>query len=353
VNLRETFDAVAPLTVGIEEEVLLLDPATLMPKPCAAEVLDRAQGDARLKPELPAAQVELMTRPHATVAGALEELGQARAVLAAACAGIARPAAAALHPTAVGPMELMPGERYERTAALHRGVATRQLVGALQVHVAVGGADRTLAVYNALRGHLPELAALAAAAPFYEGADTGLASARPLVSTLLPRQGVPPAISSWEAFAVELDWGRRSGAVDDPGRWWFELRPHLRHGTLELRVPDVQPSLAGARAVADACFAVVRRLAERFDAGEPLESHVRWRIEENRWAALRDGVEGELADLVTGELRPTRERLRDLLGAAGAPAACDALVERNAAMELRAVGVDTAAEWLADQFIER
>ena len=343
MNLRETFDAVAPLTVGIEEEVLLLDPDTLLPKPCAAEVLERAGGDERLKPELPAAQVELLTTPHPTVAAALDELAGARAALVAACDGIARPAAAALHPTATGPMALMPGERYERTARLHPSVATRQLVGALQVHVAVGGADRTLAVYNALRGHLPELAALAAAAPFYEGVDTGLASARPLVSTLLPRQGVPPAISSWEAFEAELAWGRRSGTVDEPGRWWFELRPHLTHGTLELRVPDAQPSLAHARAVAEACFSVVSSLAERFDAGEPLPSPIRWRIEENRWSALRDGLEGRLADLDTGELRSTRERLRDLLGD-------NPLIERNAAIELREVGVDGAAAWLAERF---
>jgi glutamate---cysteine ligase / carboxylate-amine ligase len=345
VDLRATFDAVAPLTVGIEEEVLLLDPGSLLPKPCAPEVLERLGGDARFKPELPAAQIELLTAPHPSVADALEELGGARAALAAACEGLARPAAAALHPTATGPMALMPGDRYERTARMHPSVATRQLVGALQVHVAVGGADRTLAVYNALRGHLPELAALAAAAPFYEGVDTGLASARPLVSTLLPRQGVPPAISSWEAFATELEWGRRSGAVDEPGRWWYELRPHLTHGTLELRVPDAQPSLRHARAVAEACFGVVRTLVARFDAGEELPVAVRWRIEENRWAALRDGLDAELADLVTGELRPARERLRELVGD-------NPLIARNAAIELREVGVDGAAAWLADRFAD-
>jgi glutamate---cysteine ligase / carboxylate-amine ligase len=222
-------------------------------------------------------------------------------------------------------------------------VSRRQLVGAFQVHVAVGGAERTLAVYNGLRSLLPELAALAAAAPFYEGHDTGLASARPLVATLLPRQGVPPAISSWAAFAAELDWGARAGALPNPGRWWYELRPHLVHGTLELRVPDAQPSLAHCRAVADACLSAVRGLADRFDAGEPLPADPSWRIEENRWAALRDGVEGELADLVTGERRPTRERLRELFGA-------NPLIERNAALELREVGVDGAAAWLAGQF---
>src|SRR5213075_2861884 len=133
----------------------------------------------------------------------------------------------------------------------------------LQVHVAPGDAERTLAVYNALRGHLPELAALAANAPFHAGRDTGFASVRPLIGGLLPRQGVPPAIPSWEAFAETLRWGRVAGAVPEPRRWWWELRPHLAFGTLELRVPDAQTTVADAAAVAAFVHALVARLGER------------------------------------------------------------------------------------------
>ena len=157
-------------------------------------------------------------------------------------------------------MELTDGPRYALTDRLHRGVARRQLIGALHVHVAVGGADRTLAVFNALRTFLPEIGALAAAAPFYEGDDTGLASARPLVTGLMPRQGIPPAIESWEAFAEEQRWGAAADVLPDRGRWWFELRPHTGHGTLEIRVPDAQPTLAATAAVASACHALVADL---------------------------------------------------------------------------------------------
>ena len=145
-------------------------------------------------------------------------------------------------------------------------MARRQLVCALQVHVAVGGADRTLAVYNALREHLPELAALAANAPFHAGADTGLASIRPKISEGLPRQGIPPAFASWEELAAELRWGRTAGALPELALWWWELRPHLSHGTLELRVPDAQTTIAEAAAVAAVGQALVVRLAERHDA---------------------------------------------------------------------------------------
>jgi carboxylate-amine ligase len=355
-QLRAAFDAPAPLTVGLEEEVFLCDPATLDLAPVAREVVERAAGDPRIKLELPAAQVELMTSPHPTVAGAVAELADARRALAQAADGLARPIAAAAHPTADPEGSLNTGERYDEIAGEHASVARRQLVGSLQVHVAVGGADRTLAVYNALRGHLPLLAALAAAAPFHGGRDSGLASVRPTICDLLPRQGVPPVIPSWEHFAGELAWGAAAGAVPEPRRWWWELRPHVAYGTLELRVPDTQPTIASAAAVAATAYALVCHLAGRFDEGEPLPSHGRWRIEENRWSALRHGVEGEMADLDTGERRPTREWLHGLLDAiephaAGGLDGARGLVESNAALQLRQVGLGGATGWLAERFL--
>jgi len=353
MTLRDRFDAVPPGTVGLEEEVLLLDPATLLPVPCADAVVARA-GGGRIKGEMPASQVELITAPHRSVADAIAELAAARTEVLAAADGLAV-CAAALHPEAPAETELRPGDRYDQTAARYRCVARRQLVGALQVHVAVVGADRTLAVYNHLRGLLPELAALAAAAPFHEGRDTGLASMRPLVGGQLPRQGVPPAIPSWEAFEADLRWGAASETFEDPGSWWWELRPHTTHGTLELRVPDVQPTLGAAEGVAAFATALVRRIAARHDAGEPLSVAPSWRIAENRWAALRDGVEGSLADLGTGERIPTRRRLLALVDDAepyadGDLDATRALVERNAAMELRAAGLAGATRWLIERF---
>ena len=162
-------------------------------------------------------------------------------------------------------------------------------------------------------------------------------------------------IASWEAFAEELRWGAAAGAVPEPRRWWWELRPHVEYGTLELRVPDAQPSIEQAAAVAETAFALVAWLAARCDAGEPLRPVPAWRIAENRWAALRHGVEGELADLETGERRPARARLHALLDAVephaqGSLDGARALVERNAAIELREVGLDGAAAWLAARF---
>lgn len=364
-ELRRRFDAAGGFTVGVEEETMLLDPGTHDLAPCAAQVLVRLDGDGRFKPELPAAQLEIATTPAGTVAEAVAQLAAGRRDLAAAAEGIARPAVAGVHPFADPLGALSAGERYERLEARYGPIARRQLVASLQIHVAVGGADRSLAVCNALRLRLPELAALAANAPFHGGRDTGLASVRPTISALLPRQGVPPRIDSWEQFAAELRWGAAAGAVQSPATWWWELRPHAAFGTLELRVPDAQTTVAEASGVIAIAQALVATLAERWDAGALIDADVPgWRIEENRFAALRHGLDADLADLQTGELLPARERLSALIDEI-APAAerlgCDeqlaaarALALENGAIRQRAVaaerGVDGVAGWLADRF---
>lgn len=344
------------MTVGLEEEVFVLDADTLDLAPRGAEL-----AGGPVKTEFPAAQVEIVSGPERTVDGAIAQLSEGRRVLAARAAelGLAL-AAAGTHPFAAAEGELNTGGRYDEMTPRYGAVARRQLVSALQVHVCIRGADRALAVHNALRGYLPEIAALAACAPYHEGRDTGLASIRPLIATLLPRQGVPPVLESWEAFAAGLAW---SG---DPRSWWWELRPHAVHGTLELRVPDAQPTLADARAVAAVCHALAVSLARRFDAGEALPAPETWRIAENRWSALRHGPAGEMTDLETGERTSTGDRLRSLLTeltptaerigcAAGLTAARMLLESGGNAERLRAISggdLHAATRWLADRFLD-
>jgi carboxylate-amine ligase len=359
-GLRARFDAAPRLTVGIEEEVLLLDPETHDLAPVAAAVLDRLGEPERFKPELPAAQLEIVTAPHGRLEDALAELAAGRRDLAAAAEGLARPAATGLHPFTDPLGELAGLDDYAHTRAEYGNVARLQLVSALQVHVAVGGADRTLAVYNALRSYLPEILALSANAPFVAGRDSGMATARPKINELLPRQGIPPAIASWEEFAEALRWGAAAGNVHSPRTWWWELRPHPIWGTLELRVPDAQTGLDDAAAVAGFAVALVERLAERHDAGERPPVAPTWRIEENRWSAARHGTDegATLADLETGERRPARGRLlalcEELGGGAGPLRAAADLARRGGYARQREVaaerGLDGLAAWLADRF---
>jgi carboxylate-amine ligase len=369
-EIRARFDAVTPKTVGLEEEVMLLDPETLDLAPVADEILAGLEDELDaaepwVKGELPASHVELVTRPAESVPQAIAQLAAARRALVAHVRGRVLPAAAGVHPFADPFGQLSEDARYDHTRERFGPVARLQLVCALQVHVAVRGADRALAVHNALRSYLPELAALAANAPFLAGSDSGLASVRPVIGRTLPRQGVPPAIRDWHSFLADVEWGAASGTMPGPGQWWWELRPHPLHGTLEIRVPDAQATVEHAAAIAAVAHCLVATVARRVDAGPEAEPAATWRIEENRWSAARDGVNGEMVDLVTGAREPTRERLERLLvelEPAGAELGCAAelavaheLAAANGAMRLRAAAgaqgdVREATRWLADAF---
>ena len=309
-ELRAAFDRHEAVTVGLEEELMLLDPTSLDLAPRAAEVVDGLDGDPRFKIEMPAAQLEIVTAPHGSVADAAAELAAARARLAEAVAGRFRVAGGGAHPFAQGRGPLNPGARYESIGAEYASVAHRQLVFGLHVHVAIPGADRALAVYNALRAHLPDLAALAACAPFYEGRDSGLASVRSRISGLLPRQGVPPALASFAAYAEALRWC----AFDDPRLWWWELRLHPRYGTVEVRVPDTQATVSDTAAVASVAYALIAGLAARHDAGERPAVAESWRIDQNRWAACRHGLAAVMTDPFTGSRATAYDRLAAALG---------------------------------------
>jgi carboxylate-amine ligase len=352
-DIRAAFDDLVPFTVGLEEEVLLVDPVTHLPVARAADVVARHPHLA-LQTELPASQVELATAPGKDEDAAIAELTACRAGLIDACDGV-RPVAAAVHPYDLGDMDVSDEPRRQELLAEFGMVARRQLVGALQVHVAVGSAEVALPVYNAMRSYLPELTALAAAAPFHAGVDSGFATVRPIISGQLPRQGVPPIIPSWRAFADDLAWGRRGGTVSSHANWWWELRPHIHHGTLEVRVPDAQPTVEAAGAVAAVVRALVVHLALRHRDGFPLPLDPTWRIAENRWRAARHGMAATFADLRTGDPQPAERRLHDLLDTiapCAGPRLDDArrLVDAPTSARMRALGVAHVVPWLADAF---
>jgi carboxylate-amine ligase len=361
-ELRERFDRTPPGTIGIEEELMLIDAATgrLLED---VELHERiGDGDVRFKREMPVSQVEIVLPPASRAGDLVAGLRDARAALAGRLPDGVAALAAGAHPAGPAEGELGGGERYEEVAREFGGVARRQLICALQVHVAPGGGDRALAVHNALRSYLPEIAALAANAPFHEGRDTGMASIRPKIAEGLPRQTVPPSFASWEDLADALAWARAAGGTSLT-TWWWEMRLHPQLGTIELRVPDTQTTAAEAAGVIGFIHSLVSWLGDRAEAGEKLPVHERWRIEQNRWSANRYGVEGALADLATGERRPTRERLAALIDELGETAAAIGaademeiardLVERNGAIRQREAAAGGTAEQLATHLAGR
>ncbi len=207
---RTLLDDVTDFTVGVEEELMLLDPETLDLLPAAARVRAELGETVSLRTELPAAQVETASPVCTTIAEAAAALADARRALATGVEGWARLAGAGTHPFADPEGELIDDPKYAHLIEEFPWVLPRQLVFGLHVHVAVRGADRALAVHNALRSYLPELAALAGNAPLHAGRDTGLASLRP--------EDLRPAAAPGRAARVGLVGGARRVRTLGPPR---------------------------------------------------------------------------------------------------------------------------------------
>lgn len=310
-----------PFTVGVEEEVMVVERDSLELAPAAGEILAALPRDGQFRPELHAAQLELVTRVAATAADARRELGALRRAAVLAAGDDLGLLACGSHPFATGGHEISPGDRYREIASEHPFASDHSFTCGLHVHVAVPGADRALAVYNALRSYLPELAALGANSVYAEGRDTGLVSVRSKISRLFPRVGVPPVLGTWGDFVALIGWGRAGGLFPDASHLWWDMRPSPEFGTLEVRVLDAQSRLGDVGALTVVIQATVAWLAERFDEGEQLPVHDSYRIAENSWRAHRNGLLGWTVDLDTGERIPTQERLSILFDRIGPAAA--------------------------------
>jgi len=313
-GLRAAFDASAlSLTVGAEEELMLVtaDGAQLVAG--IEDTLHRAGGDDRFRAEFRAAQIELVTRPSLSAADIGRELAIARLDLRDALPPSLAAMACGAHPTAGALGPVTRGERYEALARDNPWAARTMLSCGLHVHVGVAGADRALDVYNALRSYVPEFLALSGNSPFHRGERTGLASTRTQLNRSLARHGVPPAFPDWAAFAEFTSWGHADGVIPDPSYHWWDVRLHPGYGTVEIRACDAQTELADPVAIVAFAQALVAWLAERFDAGETLPVHDGYRISEGLSLAALDRAAPEVVDLDTGARMPLAERVGDLV----------------------------------------
>jgi carboxylate-amine ligase len=290
--------------VGIEEELFCLDAESLEPAPFPAEHLD----GERLKAELFTTLVELATPVCATVEEALAELAElrARAKGFAAERGLVV-AAAGTWPTAVPEEQPVTPEAGLRRFADYAGPsARRQYCCGLHVHVGVESAEVCMERLEAVLPWLPLVLALSASSPYLAGQETGLASTRAEILTLLPRTGAPPVFSSyaeWERFAERLV---TLGLADSYTRIWWDARPHPRYGTLELRMPDQPTRLEATAALA----ALLQALVAGAETGGPAD---RGLYAQNRWAALRFGRAAELVHPGGARLVQVGELLAELL----------------------------------------
>jgi carboxylate-amine ligase len=359
----------APYTIGVEEEVMLLDPGTWRLAQRADDVLALLGDDlaGHCSAETHEAALELATGVHATVAGAIADLGRLRAQLGrdARSIGLAI-AAAGMHPgrMAEDPQVSSSG-RYQLVHRTMRGIARREPTFALHVHIGVADPESAIRLLNRLRAHLPMLLALSATSPLWQGRATGLASNRTILFQAFPRTGVPRAFDGYADWADSVDLLMRSGAIPEPTFLWWDVRPQPRFGTVEVRVMDAQPRLEATGALCALVQALARlELEEGFAAPELV--HGQEVLAENRFLAARDGVAAELIDPVRALRVPVAEQLAEVLmaaaphasvlGAADELARVPSLVTSSEAARQEAhatrAGIRSLVSDLADDFTE-
>ncbi|QDX40875.1 glutamate--cysteine ligase [Salarchaeum sp. JOR-1] len=195
----------------------------------------------------------------------------------------------------------------------------RNTTAGLHVHVGVDDPDKAVWVANEIRWYLPVLLALSANSPFWNGFDTGLASARAKIFETLPNTGMPTAFEDYDAFEDYEERMVSQGSIEDRGELWFDVRPHSGHGTVEIRAPDGQHDPAVVEAFVEYTHALVVDFAERYEDGEPGTDVRREILDENKWRALRRGHDASFLEPAGGvvELGEVVEREAERLGVSG------------------------------------
>lgn len=337
--METLFGTTAPYTVGVEEEFQLVDPSTRGLAPAIEPVMEAAEKDSgRLARELFQDCVEVRSPVYPDVAELARELPGLRRELwePARRAGFGV-SASGLHPFSEPfDQKFTRGERYELMAEELGSLARLQIIYALHVHVAVPDAGAAIRATNALLRHVPLLVALSANSPFWRGGDTGFQAARVKVRDASPRSGLPPTFRDWEEFETYTQALVAAGSIPDYSWFWWDARPHPRHGTVELRVPDAQSEPAYAVALA----ALTQCLVATADEYAPEDARF---VSENKWRAIRRGLDARFYDFSNGEEKGAREIARDLV-ARLRPVAQDLRCEAELEGVLEIAGRGTGAE---------
>jgi glutamate---cysteine ligase / carboxylate-amine ligase len=295
-----------PYTLGVEEEYMLLDGETLDLVQHIDTVLAAVAGhelEPRINAELMQSVLEITTPVCRTAADVDSALRQLRTYVA----GIARErglrvGSAGTHPFSLFERQRITArDRYRQLVDQMQYVARRELIFGMHVHVAVDSPEKAIQVTNALLFQLAPLLALSASSPFWRGEPTGLHSSRQMVFAAFPRSGPPPRFRDYADYAAVIHQLERTGCIADYTQIWWDIRPHPRLGTVEVRICDGVTQVEHAVAIAAYCQAFVKAVCEAIDKGEEIATYHRILTTENKWLAGRYGLEAPIMDLATGK----------------------------------------------------
>jgi carboxylate-amine ligase len=295
-------------TLGVEEELMIVDAETLDLANSIEGLLDDLEGhgaEGEVKPELMESVCEIATTPCSDAAAAGRQLDRLRRLVTGAAEqrGLAI-GAAGTHPFAMWEdQRIVSRPRYRELVAGLQWVARQELIFGIHVHVGVDDPDKAIHIANGMRVHLPILLALSANSPFWRADVTGLLSTRTPIFRAFPRVGIPPRYDDFADWQRRIEFMVDSKAIPDYTYLWYDVRPHPRFGTVEVRVMDSQTRLEHTLGLAALVQAMAKELGEHFEAGKRLSHYPFEMLDENKWLSARHGLDGELVDL------PSRDRV--------------------------------------------
>jgi carboxylate-amine ligase len=295
-------------TIGVEEELMIVDGETLDLTSSIEgllEALADVSKEGEVKSELMESVCEIATAPCRDTREAGQQLRALRrmAQQAAAELGLAI-GSSGTHPFAMWEDQRVVAQpRYRDLIADLQFVARQEIIFGIHVHVGLDDADKAVHVANGMRVHVPLLLALSANSPFWRGQATGLESTRTPIFRAFPRVGIPPRYDDFADWAARMDFMVGSKVIRDYTYQWYDVRPHPNFGTVEIRAMDSQTRVEHTLGIAALIQAMVKELAEHYEAGKQLSSYPYEMLDENKWIAARHGLDGELVDL------PARDRV--------------------------------------------
>jgi carboxylate-amine ligase len=307
-------------SLGIEWELELVDLTTRQLTAASDDILreisEHGDGDhPKAKHELLQSCVEVITGICGTVAEAKADLAGTVAEVEAAAArrGVGL-MCSGTHPTTDWiTQQISDDDRYRLLVERNQWVARQLQIFGVHVHVGVRSADKAIPIVNALLGYIGHFLALSASSPYWIGSDTGLASYRSKIFEGLPTAGIPYQLSGWDHFESYMEVLISTQAIQSVREVWWDIRPHPRFGTVELRICDGLPTLEEIGAVAALAQCLVERFDKQLDQGYTLPTPSPWVVRENKWRAARYGLDADLLVDAAGGLRPVREALLDLV----------------------------------------
>ncbi len=299
------FGAGEPYTLGVEEEYMLLDATTFDLVQHIDTVLAAVEGselESVIRPELMQSVLEISTPICSTIADVDHQLRKLRtAVTQIAQEMNLRVGSAGTHPFSLFERQRITArDRYRALVDQLQYVARRELIFGMHIHVAIDDPEKAIKVVNGLLINLPQLLSLSASSPFWRGEPTGLSSTRQLVFAAFPRSGPPPRFRDYADYADVVGQLERTGCIADYTHIWWDIRPHPRLGTVEIRICDAVTRVEDAVAITAYCQSLVKYYCEQYERGEEIPSFHRILTSENKWLAARYGLEAPIMDLATG-----------------------------------------------------